>query len=83
MIPFQKCPICGGDVVNKKIEKLLKGGSNTAVVVVDTEVCLHCGGIMYSKDTVSLFEQIRFKLAKQETGDFEEMGRAFKVGQLV
>ena len=43
MIPFKKCPICGGEVVEKEVEKLLRGGKNTAVILVRAEVCLHCG----------------------------------------
>ncbi len=41
MIPFKECPICGGEVIKKEVEILLRGGKNTAVVVVHAEVCLH------------------------------------------
>ena len=40
---FEKCPICGGELVEKDVEKILKGGSNTAILTVKAEVCLHCG----------------------------------------
>ena len=73
-MPFKQCPVCGGEVVVKEVEKLLRGGVNTAVVKVEAEVCLPCGERMYSKDTISLFEQIRAKLARQETGEFREGG---------
>ena len=59
MMPFSQCPLCGGEVVKRKAEKLLKGGVNTAVFKVEAEVCLHCGERMYDKDIISLFEQIR------------------------
>lgn len=26
MKPFDKCPVCGGELVEKEVEKLLKGG---------------------------------------------------------
>jgi len=26
MKPFDKCPVCGGELVEKDVEKLLKGG---------------------------------------------------------
>jgi hypothetical protein len=30
MQPFEKCPACGGDLVEKDVEKVLHGGVNTA-----------------------------------------------------
>jgi len=79
MIPFKKCPICGGEVVEKKVEKLLRGGKNTAVVVVTAEVCLHCGERLYSKDIVSYFDRIRSKLERQEVSDFQPLGQTYQV----
>ena len=38
MMPFEKCPVCGGEVVEKQVEKLLRGGVNTAAVNVSAEV---------------------------------------------
>ena len=71
MLPFNKCPICGGEVIEKEVEKLLKGGKNTAVVKVKAEVCLHCGERLYSKETIGFFEKIRFKLEQQDVAEFE------------
>ncbi|MFQ5900156.1 MAG: hypothetical protein ACE5IH_01205, partial [Thermodesulfobacteriota bacterium] len=35
MLPFEKCPICGGDMVEKKIEKLLRVcRGDTAVILL-------------------------------------------------
>ena len=34
MRPFEKCPVCGGDLVSKEVEKLLRGGKHTAVTIV-------------------------------------------------
>jgi YgiT-type zinc finger domain-containing protein len=79
MLPFSKCPVCGGEVVEKEVEKLLRGGVNVAVVKVRAEVCLRCGERMYSKETVRRFEQIRSRLAHQEVEDFQPLGRSFKV----
>jgi hypothetical protein len=31
-MPFEKCPVCGGDLVEKEVEKVLRGGVNTAVL---------------------------------------------------
>ena len=78
-MPFEKCPICGGQLVEKEVEKLLRGGIHTAVLRVRAEVCLHCGERLYSQETVMLFEQVRAKLERQETADFEPLGLSFQV----
>jgi len=79
MLPFEKCPVCGGDMVEKEVEKLLSGGKNTAVLKVKADICLHCGERLYSQETVSRFEQIRAKLLRQETTDFQPLGQSFQV----
>jgi YgiT-type zinc finger domain-containing protein len=79
MMPFEKCPICGGDLVEKEVEKILRGGVHTAVLKARAEVCLHCGEHLYSQETVRRFEEIRAKLERQETADFEPLGQSFKV----
>ena len=79
MMPFEKCPICGGGMVEKEVEKLLRGGIHTAVLKVRAEVCLHCGERLYSQETVKRFEEIRTKLERRETADFEPLGLSFQV----
>lgn len=79
MKPFQKCPVCGGEIVEKNVEKILRGGNHTAIVKVKAEVCLHCGERLYSADTVRKFEQIRAKLAGEDTEDFQQLGKSYQV----
>ncbi|MBI4639997.1 MAG: YgiT-type zinc finger protein [Candidatus Tectomicrobia bacterium] len=79
MMPFEKCPVCGGELVEKEVEKLLRGGVHTAVLKVQAEVCLRCGERLYSQETVRRFEEIRAKLERQETADFQPMGVSFRV----
>ena len=79
MMPFEKCPVCGGDLVDKEVEKLLRGGNNTAVLKVRAEVCLRCGERLYAQETVRRFEEIRAKLERQETAEFQPLGVAFQV----
>ncbi len=79
MRPFEKCPVCGGEVVEKEVEKLLRGGIHTAVVKVRAEVCLHCGERLYSPETVRRFEQIKAKLERGEVDGFQPLGRSFAV----
>ncbi len=79
MKPFEKCPVCGGELVEKEVEKLLRGGIHTATLRVRAEVCLHCGERLYAQDTVRYFEQIRNKLRRQETEGFLPLGQSFEV----
>jgi YgiT-type zinc finger domain-containing protein len=79
MKPFDKCPVCGGKLVEKEVEKLLRGGNHTAILKVVAEVCLHCGERLYSQETVRRFEQIRAKLERQETQEFHQIGQSFQV----
>ena len=78
MQPFNKCPVCSGEMREKEVEKLLRGGNNTAVLRVKADVCLHCGERLYSKETVSLFEEIRLKLERQEVSGFQPLGQNTK-----
>ena len=79
MMPFEKCPVCGGELVEKEVEKLLRGGIHTAVLKVRAEVCLHCGERLYAQETVRRFEEIRAKLTRQETTTFQPVGLSFQV----
>lgn len=76
---FPKCPVCGGEIIDKIVEKLLRGGNNTASIKVKAEVCLHCGERLYSSKTVKRFEEIREKLEKEELKGLKIMGKSFKV----
>ncbi len=78
-MPFEKCPVCGYDLEHKKVEKLLKGGMDVAVLMVEADVCLHCGERLYSEQTIQLFEKIRAKLERHQTKEFHPLGQAFAV----
>jgi YgiT-type zinc finger domain-containing protein len=79
VMPFKKCPVCGGELVQKEVEKLLRGGVHAAAIRVRAEVCLRCGERLYSEETVRRFEDIRAKLAAQQTEEFQPMGKSFQV----
>ena len=66
-------------MVEKEVEKLLRGGIHTAVLRVNAEVCQRCGERLYSEETVVRFEQIRLKLKQQDVADFKPMGQSFQV----
>lgn len=79
MMPFEKCPLCGGEMRVKEVEKLLRGGIHVAVMRVEAEVCLHCGEQLYAPETVRRFEEIRKKLEHQEIEAFQPLGQSFQV----
>ncbi len=72
-------PSRGVELVEKEVEKLLRGGAHTAVLRVKAEVCLRCGERLYSQETVRRFEEIRSKLRRQDTAEFRPMGLSFEV----
>jgi YgiT-type zinc finger domain-containing protein len=47
LIPF--CPLCGGKVVEKGVEKIVKGGNDVAILIVKAGVCEKCGERFYTK----------------------------------
>ena len=77
--PFDKCPICNGEMASKIIEKLLRGGNNTATLLVQAEICLSCGEKLFSEETVKRFQYIREQLTSGQVAEFEPMGQAFRV----
>ena len=79
MKPFEKCPVCGGELENKQVQKLLKGGGHMVSMKVTAEVCLHCGERLYAEDVVRSFEEIRGKPRKQEFSHFKTLGQSFTV----
>ena len=79
MKPFEKCPVCGGELVKKEVEKLLRGGINTAIMKVKADVCLRCGERLYSEETVRRFEEVRRKLERDDVSTFRRLGQSFQV----
>ncbi len=76
---FDKCPICGGEMTKKNVEKLLHGGNDTAIIKVEAEVCLHCGERLYPIETVRKFEEIRKKLEHHDTSGLMPLGKSYQV----
>lgn len=79
MLPFEKCPVCGGELVEKEVQKLLRGGNNTAILTVKAEVCLQCGERLYSLATIRQFKEIRERLKSGKTEEFMLIGQSFQV----
>lgn len=75
----EKCAVCGGQLIEKKVEKLLRGGKNMASVHVMAEVCLHCGERFYPPEIIERFESIELELEREKTQNFQMLGHAFQV----
>jgi YgiT-type zinc finger domain-containing protein len=75
------CPVCGGPLIRKRVEKLLRGGVHTAVIRVEADVCQRCGERLYAAEVVRRLEEIRDKLARQDTSEFTPVGQSFEVLQ--
>ncbi len=75
---FEVCPVCGGELAEKRVEKLLRGGPNMATITVEAMVCLRCGERFYPELTVKRFENVRAKLARNQTDGLELVGGAYE-----
>jgi YgiT-type zinc finger domain-containing protein len=75
---FAACPVCGGELVEKRVAKLLRGGTDTATIQVDALVCQRCGERLYPEETVRHFERIRAKLRRGETQDLTLVGSSYE-----
>jgi YgiT-type zinc finger domain-containing protein len=79
MKSLDTCPVCGGEIVEKEVEKLLRGGSDIAVLHVPADVCLHCGERLYSEETIRKFENVRNSLEHHDVKSFVPLGNAYNV----
>jgi YgiT-type zinc finger domain-containing protein len=77
--PFETCPVCGGELVDRVVEKLLRGGVDTAVLKISSDVCTSCGERLYPQKTIRQFEGIRERLARRDTAGLQPVGRSFEV----
>ena len=78
-MPFDKCPVCGGELIEKEVEELLRGGVHTASLKVRAEVCLRCGERLFAEETVRKFARVRKMLERDDTQEFEPIGQSFQV----
>jgi len=76
---FERCPLCGGELAIRQVEKILRGGGHTATMKVVAEVCQHCGERLYAEEVVRDFAEIREQLRRQEFSHFRSLGQSFTV----
>jgi YgiT-type zinc finger domain-containing protein len=73
------CPICGGEVVLKEVEKLIRGGNDVVVVRVLAGVCLKCGERIYDKETQEEFQRLRRELREGRHEKLKQLGFVYEV----
>ena len=76
------CPNCGGEVIEKKVEKLIKGGCNAAVLTIEAGVCTKCGERYYTKGTHEKMQKIRKELERGFTKDLRLIGHTYAYEEL-
>lgn len=76
-ILINKCPVCGGQLIEKIVEKLLRGGNNIASIKTVAQVCLGCGEQYYTAELVKEFEKIRKKLQSDNPSGLRKIGTSY------
>ena len=71
------CPLCGGRVVEKEVEKIIKGGSDVVILRVKAGVCEKCGERLYTKEVHKKIEEIRSQLKQKATEMYKPIGRTY------
>lgn len=72
-----KCPICGGRVVEKEVEKVIKGGKDAVLLKVKAGVCIKCGERLYDKTTHEEIQHLRENLRKGITTRLHPVGHTY------
>ena len=72
-----KCPICGGELLEKEVEEVVRGGNNAAFIKVHAGICHKCGEHLYDPSTIELFEETRSKLEDNVEEGMHPIGKAY------
>lgn len=73
------CPICGGQVVVKRVDEVVRGGNDVAIVEVRAGVCGKCGERLYDKTTFELLERVRADLLAGRVDSMRLIGHAYEM----
>jgi YgiT-type zinc finger domain-containing protein len=74
----KKCPVCRGKLVEKEVEKFLRGNGDTAIIKVKADVCLQCGTKLYDPRVIARFREVKKKLQQGQTKGFILIGKSYK-----
>ena len=75
MASFDKCPVCGGEIKKKQVEKIVRVGELSEIVKVQAEVCLRCGERLYAPPVVKRIAKIRSKLQREARANPQSTAR--------
>ena len=75
-----ECPICGSEVMEKEVEKLIKGGNDAVILKVKAGVCTKCGERIYDKATHEKIQHLREDLKKGITDKLHPVGYTYVTG---
>ncbi len=70
-------PPLRGKVVEKEVEKIVKGGNDVAILRVRAGVCEKCGERFYTKEVHKKIEEIRSELKQRTTELYKPIGRTY------
>ncbi len=73
----ETCPVCGGMIVEKEVEKVVRGGNDVAVLKVLAGVCAKCGERLYDADTHRWIDQVRRYLLEKRYGTLKKVGSVY------
>ena len=74
-----KCPVCGGELREKRVHEVLEEEGNTVILEVGAAVCLKCGEHLYLPSTIQQFEEIRENLRRKKMEGFRPVGKSYAV----
>jgi YgiT-type zinc finger domain-containing protein len=75
----KKCPVCSGKLVEKDVEKFLRSNGDTAILHVKAEACINCGTKLYTPRVIARFAEVKRKLKKGQTKDFNLIGKSYEI----
>lgn len=58
---FKECVVCGGEVVEREVEKVLRGDGHEKNVKIQVAVCLRCGEHFYGPQAIKRFAEVKAK----------------------
>ena len=83
MLSVEKCPICGGEIVTKEVDKLLRGGNHTAILKVSAEVCLSCGERLYPVEQLGSLPKLDRNYSGKKLKNFKRWDNLFALGKML
>lgn len=67
MASFEKCPVCGGPIVEREVEKISRGDVVRETARIRTDVCLKCGERLYTPEAAQRLENTRSRQEARKT----------------